>query len=84
MAAAEIEARIGPPGFLGPVGMRDPSVRVLLDHAILRTLARNTRSRLEVVYAEAAAMLEESRALGGPGAFISTEDLMEEVREQIR
>ncbi len=32
---AEIEDRIGPPGFLGPVGMRDPSTRVLLDNAIL-------------------------------------------------
>ena len=32
---SEIEAKIGPPGFLGPVGMRDPSTRVLVDNAIL-------------------------------------------------
>jgi prolyl-tRNA synthetase len=32
---AEIEAKIGPAGFLGPVGMRDPDTRVLLDNAIL-------------------------------------------------
>jgi prolyl-tRNA synthetase len=32
---AEIEDKIGPPGFLGPVGMRDPNTRVLLDNAIL-------------------------------------------------
>jgi prolyl-tRNA synthetase len=32
---SEIEDKIGPAGFLGPVGMRDPNVRVLLDNAIL-------------------------------------------------
>jgi prolyl-tRNA synthetase len=33
-SAEEIAARIGPPGYLGPVGMRDPGVRVILDAAI--------------------------------------------------
>ncbi|WP_249009688.1 proline--tRNA ligase [Conexibacter sp. DBS9H8] len=33
--AAEIADRIGPPGYLGPVGMRDPGVRVVLDAAIV-------------------------------------------------
>jgi prolyl-tRNA synthetase len=33
--AAEIETAIGPPGFLGPVGMAVPGTRVLLDNAIL-------------------------------------------------
>ena len=30
----EIAEKIGPPGFLGPVGMTDPEVRVLLDRAV--------------------------------------------------
>jgi prolyl-tRNA synthetase len=32
---AEIADKIGPPGFLGPVAMRDPNTRVLLDNALL-------------------------------------------------
>lgn len=34
-SASEIEDKIGPPGFLGPVGMRDSQVRVLVDQGML-------------------------------------------------
>ncbi|PHH87303.1 hypothetical protein CDD83_9045 [Cordyceps sp. RAO-2017] len=71
--------------------LREPQVSHLLDRkgraavaeelnsAILSSLGKSSRASLEKVYAQTSVLLEELRRDGGPGAFVSLHELLEDI-----
>ncbi|RCI09311.1 hypothetical protein L249_1555 [Ophiocordyceps polyrhachis-furcata BCC 54312] len=52
-----------------------------LNSAILTSLGKSSRASLERVYAQTSVLLEDLRRKGGPGAFVSLQDLLEEIAQ---
>ncbi|RDA88309.1 hypothetical protein CP532_6588 [Ophiocordyceps camponoti-leonardi (nom. inval.)] len=50
-----------------------------LNSAILTSLGKSSRASLERVYAQTSVLLEDLRRKGGAGAFVSLQDLLEEI-----
>ncbi|PFH55047.1 hypothetical protein XA68_10914 [Ophiocordyceps unilateralis] len=73
--------------------LKEPTVSHLLDRkgraavaeelnsAILTSLGKSSRASLEKVYAQTSVLLDELRRKGGPGAFVSLQDLLDEISE---
>ncbi|KAM4057614.1 SPRY domain-containing protein [Hirsutella rhossiliensis] len=71
--------------------LKEPQVSHLLDRkgravvaeelnsAILSSLGKSSRACLEKVYAQTSVLLEDLRRDGGPGAFVSLQDLMKDI-----
>ncbi|PHH70867.1 hypothetical protein CDD80_5676 [Ophiocordyceps camponoti-rufipedis] len=55
-----------------------------LNSAILTSLGKSPRASLERVYAQTSVLLEELRRKGGPGAFVSLQELLDEIGESPR
>ncbi|CAM1500746.1 Fc.00g099080.m01.CDS01 [Cosmosporella sp. VM-42] len=55
------------------------SVSEELNSAIMMSLGKSSRAALETLYAQTAVLLDELRQDGGEGAFVSIEDVMEDV-----
>ncbi|KAL0942450.1 ran-binding protein [Colletotrichum truncatum] len=50
-----------------------------LNSAILLSLGKSSRAALEKVYAQTSVLLDDLRENGGPGAFISLQDVIEDI-----
>ncbi|KAH7325955.1 concanavalin A-like lectin/glucanase domain-containing protein [Stachybotrys elegans] len=71
--------------------LKEPQVSHLLDRtgrvavaeelnsAILLSLGKSSRAALETIYAQTTVLLEEMRTDGGDGAFVSIQDVMDQV-----
>ncbi|KAK2594086.1 hypothetical protein QQS21_008189 [Conoideocrella luteorostrata] len=86
-ALAEIWALVAYPNPL-----KEPQVSHLLDKngrvavaeelnsAILSSLGKSSRASLEKVYAQTSVLLEDLRTDGGPGAFVSVQDVVDSIK----
>ncbi|RDA93597.1 hypothetical protein CP533_6137 [Ophiocordyceps camponoti-saundersi (nom. inval.)] len=52
-----------------------------LNSAILTSLGKSSRASLERVYAQTSVLLEDLRRRGGAGAFVSLQDLLDEIAQ---
>ncbi|OBR07537.1 SPRY domain-containing protein [Colletotrichum higginsianum IMI 349063] len=50
-----------------------------LNSAILLSLGKSSRAALEKIYAQTSVLLDDLRENGGPGAFVSLQDVIEEI-----
>ncbi|KAL6837819.1 hypothetical protein V8C40DRAFT_230921 [Trichoderma camerunense] len=51
-----------------------------LNSAILSSLGKSSRASLETLYAQTSVLLEELRKDGGPGAFVSLQDVVDSIQ----
>ncbi|KAL7959858.1 hypothetical protein V8C34DRAFT_97504 [Trichoderma compactum] len=73
--------------------LKEPQVSYLLDgkgrvtvaeelnSAILSSLGKSSRASLETLYAQTSVLLEELRKDGGPGAFVSLQDVVDSIQQ---
>lgn len=48
---------------------------------IVGSLGKSSRASIETVYAQASVLLEDLRQDGGVGAFVSVQDVVDEIRK---
>lgn len=53
-----------------------------LNSAILQSLGKSSRSALENLYAQTNVLLDDLRQTGGPGAFVTIQDTLDEIQER--